>query len=204
MFERFRSSPRWRRNSRNDNRGRLSRRVRLGVQQLEERCLLATGFLQGVAFVDVNGNHQYDSGTDTPKVGATIQLYSVVNNTPTLQATTTTGSDGSYLFSGLAAGTYRVKEIPTAGHVNDDVQILSQIDPASKIDNSTIQVTIPDPVNITYNGDATSLENATFTWFGQTFTNSQADQLSATYNGQTFNTFCTDMPHTAVPGRRSR
>jgi uncharacterized repeat protein (TIGR01451 family) len=158
------------------------------------------GLSAGGGFVDANGNHQYDPGTDTPEVGATIQLYSVVNNTPTLQTATTTGTDGSYQFSGLAAGVYQLKEIPAAGYVNDDVQILSQINPASKINSSTIQVTIPDPVNITYNGDATSLENATFTWFGQTFTDSQADQLSLTSNGQTFNSFCTDMPHTAIPG----
>src|SRR5262249_9353530 len=155
---------------------RSARTARLSVDRLEDRCLPATGFLQGVSFVDVNGNHQYDLGIDTPKVGATIQLYSVVNNTPTLQTTTTTGPGGSYQFNGLAAGTYQLKEIPTAGYVNDDVQILSQINPASKINSSTIQVTLSDSNSITYNGDATSLQNATFTWFGQTFTDSQADQ----------------------------
>jgi uncharacterized repeat protein (TIGR01451 family)/choice-of-anchor A domain-containing protein len=183
-----------------ENRGRPARTARLSVERLEDRYLLDAGLLQGVAFIDLKGDHQYDPGIDPPKVGATIQLYSVVNGSSTLQATTTTGADGSYQFTGLAAGTYQLKEIPTAGYANEDVQILSQINPASKVDNSTIQVTLLDPVNITFNGYSTSSEPATFTYFGQTFTDAPAAQLSLTANGQTFNAYCSDIPHTVSPG----
>src|SRR5262245_29741600 len=87
----LRSVARWWKKDGAVTRGRTIGRARLAVELLEDRRLPATGFLQGLAFVDANGNHKYDFGTDAPKVGATIQLYSVVNNTPTLQTSTTTG-----------------------------------------------------------------------------------------------------------------
>jgi hypothetical protein len=179
-------------------RTRFRRRFTACVEQLEDRRLPATGFLQGIAFVDANGNHQYDLGVDTPKVGATIQLFSISDLQNPI-ASRSTAADGSYQFTNLAAGTYRLKEVPPAGFVNDDVEILSQVNPAVKIDSSTIEVTLLESVMLKFFHGSTS-ENltATFVWFGQTHTDSQAEQMALSVGDQPapeFYGFCTDMPH---------
>jgi len=61
----------------------------------------------GFKFYDANANGVWDD--DEPAIeGFKIELYDADNN---LIATTFTGSDGSYCFDGLEAGTYTVKEV---------------------------------------------------------------------------------------------
>jgi hypothetical protein len=141
------------------------------LEPLEQRVLLsATGFLQGVAFVDANHNGQLDAG-DSPKAGATIELYKDGWQQP---RTTPTDDNGAYLFSDLDPGTYRLVEIPApgSGYVNEEVQILSQLNPASRVNSSTIQVTLLDPSDVTVTFDSNAffarnrLEYLEFTLFG--------------------------------------
>lgn len=78
----------------------------------------ALGYISGRVFQDNNlvPNGAYDSGTDTPLAGATINLRDAGDN---VIATSVTDALGNYLFTGLAAGTYSVEQ-PTqpAGTVN--------------------------------------------------------------------------------------
>jgi uncharacterized repeat protein (TIGR01451 family) len=69
--------------------------------------------LGGTVFNDVNRNGSYTSGTDSPLANVTVRLYNDVNanglydsGTDTLQATTSSGPDGTYLFSLLPPGNY--------------------------------------------------------------------------------------------------
>ena len=59
-------------------------------------------------FTDVNGNGQFDSGTDSGVSGVDIQLYAQgqTAGVSTPLATVTTDSSGYYYFNNLAAGTY--------------------------------------------------------------------------------------------------
>ncbi|MCW5849558.1 MAG: hypothetical protein KIT87_05720 [Anaerolineae bacterium] len=73
----------------------------------------AIGTISGVSFYDWNANGVQDPG-ETGIGGVTIQL--VDPNTSTILATTTTAvSDGSYLFTNLAAGSYQVRETDPLG-----------------------------------------------------------------------------------------
>ena len=84
------------------------------------------GYISGKVFEDnnVTPNGNYDSGTDTPISGVTINLRDSGN---TIIATTTTDPLGNYAFTGLAVGTYSVEE-PTQ--------------PAGTVDGITRQGTI--------------------------------------------------------------
>ena len=62
--------------------------------------------ISGTVFLDQNSNGTQDAG-DTALTGVTMQLLNASN---TVVATTTTDSSGNYSFTGLAAGTYTVKE----------------------------------------------------------------------------------------------
>ena len=65
--------------------------------------------VSGRVFSDTNNNGLFD-GSDTGLGGVTLNLTGVdLNNLPVSQSTVT-GSDGRYVFSGLAAGTYVVTE----------------------------------------------------------------------------------------------
>lgn len=68
----------------------------------------ATYSISGKVFDDKNCNGQRNVG-DTAIVGVTITLNPGA-------ITTSTAGDGSYSFSGLAAGTYTVKETDPAGY----------------------------------------------------------------------------------------
>lgn len=79
------------------------------------------GYVSGKVFQDnnVTPNGTYQSGTDTPLSGASVELRSGANCSGGLVATTTTDSLGNYLFIGLAAGTYSVCEpVQPSGTVN--------------------------------------------------------------------------------------
>ena len=70
----------------------------------------------GTVFRDQTKNGGYDAGTDTPLAAVTVGLYDSTGTVPL--ATTTTGSDGNYLFSNLPVGTYVVKETQPSGYVD--------------------------------------------------------------------------------------
>ncbi len=66
------------------------------------------------AWVDNNRNNIFD-GEDAPLAGVTVRLYRCDNTTQPLAAQTT-GSNGLYLFSNLAPGSYRVEfSFPPSG-----------------------------------------------------------------------------------------
>jgi hypothetical protein len=66
--------------------------------------LPALGSLSGTLYVDGNKNFGLDNG-ETGLSGLTVNLLDAAGN---IIATTTTGSNGTYSFTGLAAGSYRV------------------------------------------------------------------------------------------------
>jgi len=78
----------------------------------------ALGYISGKVFQDnnVTPNGTFESASDTAISGITIELLNAAN---AVVATTTTDITGNYSFSGLAAGTYSVRE-PTqpTGTVN--------------------------------------------------------------------------------------
>src|SRR5581483_12413275 len=75
------------------------------------------GRLAGVKFNDINGDGVREAG-ESGLQGWTIQL---LRTTDVVLATTTTAADGSYTFDGLAAGTYRVREVGQTGWVQTTV-----------------------------------------------------------------------------------
>ena len=102
-------------------RKQAARKVSPLIEAFEDRTLLSSsGFLQGTVYLDT---------TNTPQAGATVQLFQ--NNILAAPAQTT-GSDGSYLFTGLTPGDYQVVETPPTGYANDGTQINSPLNPASR------------------------------------------------------------------------
>ena len=107
------------------------RRIMPMLEVAEPRIVLSTGagFIQGTVFVNNssnqvgNPNNNYPNPFDpstagTVVAGATIDLYqgsTVPSPSTTPYLTTTSATDGSYSFSGLASGTYTVVEIPPTG-----------------------------------------------------------------------------------------
>jgi hypothetical protein len=68
----------------------------------------ATGSICGYKFNDLNGNGAWDTG-EPGLAGWTINLEGPVN------ASTTTGADGSYCFESLPPGSYTVRETQQSG-----------------------------------------------------------------------------------------
>src|SRR5436309_10706669 len=112
-------APRHRASARRPNRlpmQRAPRRAALHLELLEDRCLLATGIIQGQIFNDLNGDGQRQPG-EPGLNGVTIQLLDAQGN---LVATTVTADRdlngngsidpqterGLYQFTGLALGSY--------------------------------------------------------------------------------------------------
>ncbi len=76
--------------------------------------------VSGRVFSDTNNNGLFD-GSDTGLGGVALNLTGVdLNNLPVSQSTVT-GSDGRYVFSGLAAGTYIVTEPNQPGGTNNGI-----------------------------------------------------------------------------------
>jgi hypothetical protein len=76
----------------------------------------------------------------------TVTLETLPGATPV--ASKVIGTDGSYLFSGLAAGMYRLVETPPSGFLNSSTQFLTQLDQVPASTASSIDVTIGDPGKI--------------------------------------------------------
>jgi N-acetylglutamate synthase-like GNAT family acetyltransferase len=77
------------------------------------------GSISGKKFNDLDGDGTDDSGTDPGLAGWTIELDKDANGT--VDATTVTGPGGTYSFTGLTAGTYRVREVGQAGWIQTTV-----------------------------------------------------------------------------------
>src|SRR5207249_4290146 len=69
------------------------------------------GSISGIKFNDVNGDGVRQSG-EAGLAGWTVQLLDAGGN---VLKSTTTGPGGSYSFTGLAAGTHRVREVGQSG-----------------------------------------------------------------------------------------
>jgi hypothetical protein len=169
------------------------------IEVLEDRWLLSAGaFLQGTAFIDANQDHTLDPG-DPYLSGAIVSLYQGTTVSPaTLLAAATTDANGAYLFDdanvptsfgnpGLNPGTYTLVQTPPPGFVNDATQVLSQLNPATAVDASTIQVTLLDPsqIFISFNSKEFFNRNA---W----------DFLQQTLNGVTHKQSAGQLPVTPV------
>jgi hypothetical protein len=98
------------------SRPRNRRRWPLFLEELEPRRLLASGgSISGVLYTDVNGLGAADSG-EPALPNWTVFLDT--NNNGVLdpgEPSATTDTNGNYSFTGLAAGTYHVREVLPAG-----------------------------------------------------------------------------------------
>ncbi|MDZ4819139.1 MAG: SdrD B-like domain-containing protein, partial [Planctomycetota bacterium] len=104
------SSARRRQDSLESNSAYVARRTsqNLQIEPLESRQLLAT--LAGTVFADINGNNTQDAA-ETSLAGILITLNGVDESGEALASrTTVTGSNGSYQFADLVAGTYTVTQ----------------------------------------------------------------------------------------------
>ncbi|MEI8376724.1 MAG: SdrD B-like domain-containing protein, partial [Planctomycetota bacterium] len=175
---------------------------------MENRNLLSsTGFLQGIAFVDHNTNNIFDAG-DSVEVGTTIQLY----QGGTLLATKLTDSNGIYRFSGLAPGQYQLVEnlASLPQYQPAGVQILSQINPASAVNSSTINVTVVDPSNLIVTANLTKFFAANnwaylqYTLYGTDVHQDYFGQIptqftDGAYSSASFLSYCYDPFHSLAP-----
>src|SRR4051812_8639156 len=96
MLRRSRLSQLSKDTARRARRTAVPRRFISSLETLEDRRLMATGFLQGITFDDLNLNNRFDQGEAL--AGAKVQLFNP-DNTPVLQVgnpvTATTGLDGT-------------------------------------------------------------------------------------------------------------
>ena len=124
------------------------RKYRPGLEAFERRELMAVNFLQGVAYLDNNGNNQFDAG-DAPKVGVTIQLR---DTSGSVLASKATNAEGYYRFNGVAPGSYRLVELTPYGRVATGTQVSTLINSGSPTAGApgSIDVTVAasDPANL--------------------------------------------------------
>ena len=83
-----------------------------------ETVTSGTGVITGTKFLDTTGNGWCSA--NTPEAGVTIDLYNSTAGLGTgsgYYEQTTTASNGTYSFTGLAAGTYYVQEVVPSGYV---------------------------------------------------------------------------------------
>lgn len=74
--------------------------------------------ISGRVYNDVDGNHLFDN-TDTGIANIVVNLSGTDVNGQPVTATTTTGPDGRYIFTGLVEGTYTVTEPTQPPHTTD-------------------------------------------------------------------------------------
>ncbi|QDT73000.1 SdrD B-like domain-containing protein [Lacipirellula limnantheis] len=84
--------------------------------------LQAASSLSGYAYIDRNNDGQlaFADAAQPEWVlsGVEVKLYSMSGSTETLLSTTTTSSIGEYLFSGLSAGTYAIRQTQPVGYLD--------------------------------------------------------------------------------------
>jgi protocatechuate 3,4-dioxygenase beta subunit len=119
----------------------------------------ATGSISGTVYSDVNGNGKFDSG-EAAFAGASLYIdLKKDGKDDSGDPTATTSSTGAYTFSGLAPGTYRVREVlasgdkftnPTAGYF--DVTVAS----GAKVTGENFGITGPLTLSGTVFSDTNS------------------------------------------------
>ncbi len=82
----------------------------LPLAQPPHALATGTGSVTGIVFFDVNADGVRDSGDEGVGPGLTIELRDAATQGQVFLATTTTGLDGSYAFTGLNPNTYVVTE----------------------------------------------------------------------------------------------
>ena len=80
-----------------------------------------TGSIAGSVFADADGDGVQDTG-ETGVAGVTITLTGTDDQSQPVSRTATTGTDGSYSFTGLRAGTYAVAETQPATGFTDGAE----------------------------------------------------------------------------------
>lgn len=84
--------------------------------------LPAASSLSGYAYIDRNNDGQlaFADAAQPEWVlsGVEVKLYSMSGSTETLLSTTTTSSIGEYVFSGLSAGTYAIRQTQPVGYLD--------------------------------------------------------------------------------------
>lgn len=130
-----------------------------------ELTVTTLGYVSGRVFTDNNvaPNGIYEVGTDAPMSGETIELRVGATCGGALEGTTTTSATGSYIFTGLAAGTYSacqtaqpsgtVNGITTAGSIVSSNGSTGTAGTSANPTTTTSQIT-----NIILNGDGGSGE----------------------------------------------
>src|SRR5437867_686745 len=78
------------------------------------------GTISGTVFSDLNGDGARGTG-EGGLGGVTMQL---LNSAGTVIATTTTAGDGAYVFTGITAGNYMVREADPAVHISTTADIV--------------------------------------------------------------------------------
>lgn len=102
----------------------------LGLATAASQQAWAASSLSGYSYIDRNNDGQLafaDSALpEWVLSGVEIKLFSVSGSTETLLSTTTTSSIGAYSFTGLAAGTYTIRQTQPVGYV-DGIDTLGMI-----------------------------------------------------------------------------
>jgi hypothetical protein len=132
---------------------------------MEARELLTggAGFLTGSVLLD--------GASGAPMSGVTVQLFSS-SDLSTPVATVSTDANGQYLFTGLAPGDYVLKDVVPTGYTANGASASSQLNPATVVDDGTIQVTVVDPTKVYVNyGGATQFEGLRLLVKGQSSVN---------------------------------
>ncbi len=94
----------------------------------------------GTVFLDLNKNKALDAG-EPGKGGVSVTLLNGNGNTV---ATTLTNADGSYLFSGIMAGQYRIIASPPAGFTPDTPTSLNVTVPTNGLLDQVFGLTTPN------------------------------------------------------------
>jgi cyclophilin family peptidyl-prolyl cis-trans isomerase len=108
----------------NIDNGALSQVPVSGTNQLVRILSIGVDSIDGTVFSDINANGTLDTG-ESGIAGRTVFLDRDGNGVPDANnPSTTTDANGSYTFSGLAAGGYLVKEvIPANGSLTTSAQL---------------------------------------------------------------------------------
>ncbi len=123
------------------------------------------GYISGSVFMDNNviPNGTFENGTDTVIAGTTIELHSGATCGGVLVSSTTTDSNGNYLFFDLVAGTYSVCELSQpAGTINGittaGILVANNGSTGAVGTASNPTATSSEIVNIILNGDGAGSE----------------------------------------------
>ena len=98
--------------------------------------------ISGTVFLDQNNNGIEEAG-DTPLIGVTIQL---LNGSGTVIATTTTDTSGNYSFTGLAPGTYSVREPTQPANTANGITTAGAVGNGGTAGTATANTVVPSVI----------------------------------------------------------